>query len=622
VRGSRWIKIVAGIAVVFLLVGMLLPYLLNVDRYRASISTLISQQNGRQVTLGMIRARFLPQVGFDVAGFHMNNPQGFVAGEFLAAEHVRGTLAFWPLVLHRQLRLTSLELIRPKLILLQNSRGENNYTFPPPSSGRAVQRQSAPQKYVQAGFVADLPQQLDDDAPPPNSVLQVDELILRDAEVVYGSVDAAGRGTAIVDAQGFDATLRHMQLQPLVIRAWQADGSLSGARVTLADWNGPIAFHGGSVTLQNGDLESKFTVDFGKAARVDGSVSVPDVTHAVVKFDLDSADVNVDALEANARIHKAAANLPSSAAATNVALHSGAEGDNRAPTAAGTTSELLAQGHLDAKKVRWGAYAAGPASADLRFYSDRVEMWPITVRFAGGSLQASARTDSRQTPQRFSVNLEARNLSVEQMLEKTPSLRGKFAGTGELDLQVFGSLDAAWLRSLAGKGEFAVRNGRISGFNLSGVAQSVANLAGVKGNTNTTFTAITGDLDMGQERITSRDIHLDSSLGTLDLKGSCGLDSALDYDGQVALGSGAATPQKSGGNSLADVLGRALAKSGVKITVPFTLRGTLQHPEILPGRGGIAFPAPAASHSTGTGLSYPNLFQQSAPAPTSNSNSQ
>jgi hypothetical protein len=313
---------------------------------------------------------------------------------------------------------------------------------------------------------------------------------------------------------------------------------------------------------------------------------------------------------------------------------------NQAAPANIAISKLLAEGHLDAKKVRWSGYVAGPATADVRIYSDRLEMWPVTVRFAGGSLQATARTDSTRTPQRFAVNLEARNLNVEQILAATPSLRGKFAGTGELDLQVFGSLVADWQRSLSGKGEFAVRNGRISGFNLSGAAQSIANLAGVNGYT--TFTAITGDLDIGQERIASRDIHLDSSLGTMDLKGSLGLDSAsnnspnnsrnnsLDYspnyDGQINAqiggqsGSSAQASDKSGGNSIADQIGRVLAKNPIKVLVPFALRGTLQHPEILPGHGLLNFPPPAASHTTDKGLSYPNLFQQSAPATAPGSN--
>ncbi len=690
-RTPRWFKVLFVLAILFWLAGVTIPYFLNVDRYRAGISSLISQQTGRQVTLGMIRARILPQVGFDVAGFHMSNPPGFVTGEFVSAEHVRGTLAFWPLLLHRQLRLTSLELSSPKLALLQNSRRENNYTFPvntpaKPADSMTTLPRFTRADYIQSDFAAASSQQNDppsDDLPPVSSVLQVDELILRDATVLYGGVDAAGRTIPVVQSAGFSATLRHMQLQPLVVRDWQADGDLSGARVMLATWNGPITFHNGNVKLRRGALESTFSVDFGKAARVDGTLSVPDVERAVVRFDLSTADVNVDQLVAGARAAKPAAlaesspespsnsrALPSDVGAFDVGAGAPTEGTgahavlasssrparsgssanstlpNQAAPANIAISKLLAEGHLDAKKVRWSGYVAGPATADVRIYTDRLEMWPVTVRFAGGSLQATARTDSLRTPQRFAVNLEARNLNVEQILATTPSMRGKFAGTGELDLQVFGSLVSDWQRTLAGKGEFAVRNGRISGFNLSGAAQSIASLAGVNGYT--TFTAITGDLDIGQERIASRDIHLDSSLGTLDLKGSLGLESApdnsrnssrnnsrnnsldysLNYDGQINAqiggqsGSSAQASDKSGGNSIADQIGRVLAKNPIKVVVPFALRGTLQHPEILPGHGLLNFPPPAASHTTDKGLSYPNLFQQPAPATAPGSNSQ
>src|SRR5262249_2670661 len=143
---------------------------------------------------------------------------------------------------------------------------------------------------------------------------------------------------------------------------------------------------------------------------------------------------------------------------------------------------------------------------------------PITIRLYGGALQVSARTDRRQSPMRYSANLQARDVSMEQMLSAVPSLRGQFAGTGEFDLQVFGSLDTTWEKSVAGTGQFAIRNGRIRGFNLAGAAQSIADLAGVGGDTP--FTAITGDLDIHDQRVFSKDVHLDSPRGIADLAGS------------------------------------------------------------------------------------------------------
>ena len=56
-------------------------------------------------------------------------------------------------------------------------------------------------------------------------------------------------------------------------------------------------------------------------------------------------------------------------------------------------------------------------------------------------------------------------------------------------------------------------------------------MAGVGGDTP--FTVLEGDLTIADQRVSSKQIHLDSSVGIVDLKGSLGLDSTLDYQGTV-----------------------------------------------------------------------------------------
>jgi hypothetical protein len=289
---------------------------------------------------------------------------------------------------------------------------------------------------------------------------------------------------------------------------------------------------------------------------------------------------------------------------------------------------LLAEGHLAAERIRSGPQIAGPATADLRVYTDRMEIWPVTARFGDGTLQFAARTDRRQTPQRFSINIQVRNLNVAEMVVTSPALRGKLAGTGELDLQAFGSLDSTLERSLAGKGQFAIRNGRIEGFSLYGAGQSIAGapLATAAGaqpaaapgaSGDTTFTAIKADIAIGDERIESRDMHLDSPRGTADLRGSIGFDGSLNYDGQISaqLPASSTSPGAStasdGGNQAKNAAVKLPIKNG-RLTVPFALHGTLQTPQVLPAHGTIDFSAPIRSPHPGqkSDSSFPNLFKK------------
>ena len=581
-KQSHLLRIGAGIAAIVFLPALAAPYFLNVDRYRPNIVAFLAAETNRPVVIGELRARLLPAVGFTADGFHLGNPQGFAPGEFISAAQVRGTMAFWPLVLRHELRIKSIELIRPRLALLEDARGENNYTFP--SALAATAKSPATNSPEAKG------------GPHPareTRTLLIDQMTLRDAEVIFGGIDESGTVSATVDAQGFAVTLRRLALRPMLVRDWLVDAKLGGARFTLAGWDGPVTFHSGTATLRGGDLESAFSADFGAAARISGTFSVADVEHAVVKFDLKSDDVDVDAIIAGAtskpaatsiaraastaRTRKPAAAFSSSVAPAPVGNVQGGNirtgnAEPAAPHVFGTTragavnhrtptagtlpvsppistpvsqgaktaaaaasplgSELLAEGHLAADRIRSGAQLAGPATADLRLYSDRMEIWPVTVRLGDGALQLSARTDRRQAPQRFSINVQARNLNLGQIVVTSPALREKFAGTGELDLQLFGSLDEAWEKSLLGKGQFAVRNGRIAGVNIYDATQSPTEVAVARGDT--TFTAITGDLTIAAQRIGSNDLHLESPRGTADLRGTCGFDGSVSYAGQIS----------------------------------------------------------------------------------------
>jgi uncharacterized protein involved in outer membrane biogenesis len=594
---GRWARILAWSAGGVVVLALLAPYLLNVDRYRGTISDMISLQTGRKVTLGRLRATILPSVGFSVDGFSMANPPGFVQGQMVTAEEIHGALAFWPLVLRRELRVISLDLKAPRLMLLEDEGGRDNYSFP-------------------ARHIAPAPSPKKPEGPSPTSLaLMVDRVNMHDADIFYGTVDRRGRPAATLNVAGLNVELRELALQPLRIRQWEADAQLGGTQLIVAGWNTPVAFDSGSLTLRDNKLDSSFTLQFGKAARIEGTLHVPDIENAVPQFDVKTKELDVNALLSGAVPEPV---IPARGPRANPAPAPAARALAAARQPAAGPSSLLAQGHLAADRIRQGAYTAGPLTADLRVYNDRTEIWPFTLHLADGSVQLTARTDRRQVPQRFSANVQVRDLNAEEILHDSPQLRGKFAGTAELDLQLIGSIEPQWTQSLTGTGQFAIRNGRISGFNLTGAAQSLANLAGVSGDTP--FTRIAGDLNIRDGRVASRQIHMDSRRGTLDLKGSCGFYGSLDYEGQMiaqlggaAAGSSATaapdTPSGLLGNAISRNLGQA------QVTVPFTLKGTLQQPQLLPGRTPPKFTKTAQTNQSGqsiqsrqNGAAFPNLL--------------
>jgi uncharacterized protein involved in outer membrane biogenesis len=580
-RFPLWAKIILGLFVVLLLVVLALPFFLNVDRYRTTIAEAIAKQTGRKVTLGPIHARLFPGVGVSVTELHIGNPSGFPAGDLVAADEIGVNVALAPL-LHGVIHVNSVDLVRPKLIVLTDSSGKNNYTFesadaaPPAKSG---------------------------DSSSSITLDQIDSINLTSAEIVVGSV-IKGAAAPLADTKGINITLHNFAVSPMRMHDWQAESNLSSVTLALSGWKDPIAFHTGQFTLSGGKLDAQFVADLATAADIKGTVNVPDFEHPQVNFEMSSSQLDIDKLIDVAGSGPSGPGAdPSEPSATTAAPskptpNTGAKQGAKAPTkpaapAPEAKSELVARGHINIEKITTKPYTVGPANVEIRVYTDRAELWPISIGMYGGTLQLSSRVDRVTDPARFTANVQMRNLDVAKVLDVSPSARGKMGGTGELDLQLLGALSDAWKKTLSGTGKFAVRNGHLPGVNLAGAAESLMKMTGVGGDTP--FTVLEGDITIADQRVSSKQIHLDSSVGTVDLRGSLGLDSTLDYQGSTTVNPAAAL----GSGKVGSVVGGLIGSRVGKITVPFALAGTIESPKVQPGKGVPSFGAPStASGST------------------------
>src|SRR6202140_3410269 len=276
-----WAKIVLGLFVVLLILAVAVPYFLNVDRYRDTIVSAIEKQTGRHVTLGKIRAKLLPGVGFVVEDLHIGSPQGFPAGDLVSAEAIRGNLALGPL-LHSTVHVNSLELVRPKLTLVTDSSGKNNYTF----------TSSTPAKKTPTNGGAS---GNGGEATSGVSLDQIDAIQLTDAEVLLESV-VGGKTEMSADAKGISVTMHNFVISPMTVHDWQADSKLSGVTLALGGWSAPIAFRSGQLQLAGGKLDAQFVADLAKASDIKGTLSVPDVVHPQVNFEMSASDLDIDKL--------------------------------------------------------------------------------------------------------------------------------------------------------------------------------------------------------------------------------------------------------------------------------------------------------------------------------------
>jgi uncharacterized protein involved in outer membrane biogenesis len=402
---------------------------------------------------------------------------------------------------------------------------------------------------------------------------------------VLGTVSGRQRRvTPTVHVTGVSAELSDVALDRKKVKQWKADAGLSGVKLQLAGFKDPLEFTSGDFELRDGRIDSEFAVRLGKAVEAEGTLKVPDVEKAVAEFDLSTPLLDLDQLAA------AGAQTASSAG-------------SRPAT---QKSELLAKGKVRANRIRYAPYEGSNATAEVRLYTDRLEMWPISMGFYGTTVNGTARVDLRQSPERFSSTLEVKNLDVVKVLEASGAQK-KVTGTAELTLQAGGVLGGNLMNSLTGSGNLAVRNGTLPGFDLGGLGQ-LAKLQKVltfgassadQFSGTTRFNSITADLNLSGGRIHSQRIHLDSPSGTVDLRGSVGFDQTISYDGNaVLMGGQAGTGTQDPIGAITGVLGSVTRQTVGRVSVPFAVRGTVENPRIQPGRGIPGFSTASTSSST------------------------
>jgi len=545
-----WLRVVLIAVALLVVVALITPYFLDVDHYRALISTTVKKQTGRELTIGKIRAKFLPTVGFVVSDAHLGNPPGFPQGDFLSVETLRGSLAWGPL-LHKEIQINSIELVKPKVTLLTDARGRANYDFSTAGESRGAKRGKA------SG---------DSGAGSSFSLEGIGKIVLTGAAISMGQVASRGSVEPTGQMTGLNLELRDLSLDASAIKTIAGSADLSGLKVEMAGLGAPLEFKSGSVKLHDGVADGEFKAQLGKAADVKGTLKIADLMKPVTEFELSTGHLDVNALLAETGSEKKSAG---ERAAQTTAMESSGP------------SELVAKGKITAERISFAPYTANNGLVEVRVFTDRVEVWPAQMQAYGGTLQLTARADRTKNPMRFSSNVKVSNFDIGKFVSVDPATKGKITGTADLTLQLGGSAGSRLVESLSGTGDFNVHDGTLPGLNLRGALGTIAKLMGESNMSTTPFKTIHGDLNIAQGRVASKQIHMDSSEGMVDLQGSFGFNQTIEYNGQAVLAGGGANPV----GMATDILGAALGKNIKATAIPFAVHGTFSNPKVAPGHG-------------------------------------
>ena len=595
IRVLKWLGLaLGGIVVLAVLAALLLPTIVNLDRYRAVLASRVSKAVGREVTLGSLRVDLWRGIGAEARGIQIAQAPGFGSEPFLTADALRVRVQLLPLF-RGQVKVSTAVLEHPRIRLLHARDGAwsvddlmKAHPAPPPPKppAEAVRPERGPlmggllltQVTVNNGEVTLL-----DQARSPGLMLTLTDLNLsvrqtsvtdplevrsraRIGGVGTGRIDSAGRiSLTDPDVPALDVTVT---LQDVEVGPWQAlfitggGTKLSGPLSAEVKVTGPIpqaVFTGNlnlkPVMIQVGEVFRKAAgeeaslrfegrrEDQGvnlpkfslllKDAKVDGSLRIPDLSTPRMTFKAASDRVDLDRLLAK----------PAAASAWLAPALAYAVAPSRPAAETRTTgSGLAAQGRVNIDDLRYQGLTLTAFQADLRYQDGVVQLPDVQANVANGKIRAKGEVDLRSKLPRIALTSKLDSLATEPLVRALGlgpwTLQGTLTFDGNVNFAGVSKPEA--LGSAAGDGSLQLKDGHLIGYKpldrLSEVIGPILASQGTHVRLNE-FEQVSGHYTLDKGILRTKDLTLTKAEGTVTAVGSLGLqDSGLNFDVVAKLG--------------------------------------------------------------------------------------
>ncbi len=126
---SRTISIGFGVFALILTSLLVIPRLVDLNKWKPEIQTLASTKLGRDVRVnGDVSLIILPYPGITLSNVHISNADWSQNPEMVQVEEVTVTVALLPLIT-KTLEFSQISLIKPHIILESDSKGRQNWDF-------------------------------------------------------------------------------------------------------------------------------------------------------------------------------------------------------------------------------------------------------------------------------------------------------------------------------------------------------------------------------------------------------------------------------------------------------------------------------------------------------------
>jgi AsmA protein len=587
-RLLTWASVgVGGVTVLVTLAILLIPSLVNLERYRTLLAQRAGRALGRDVSMGALRVSFWGGIGAEAQGVRVGQAAGHGAEPFLAAEALRVRVQLLPL-LRGQIKVTSADLERPRIRLVRGADGRWGVDdllrgHPPPGQSKPPTDPPRPGKAPLVGglllsevtvrqgeiTIVEHPEQ------PERHLTLADVALTARQDTPGDPIDVTSRARLAGMAKGHVEVA--LQLRPGDKEGPGADGTVSFTGVEATDWgrwfpggpagpmvsgsvSGDVRLAGfwahttfaGSVDLTPTVIRigTTFQKPAGEKARItfagtrettavrvlkltatcrdttlEGTVYLPDMSGRRVSFTAASPRIDLDRLLA----------MPTKQTRTFLGVAWAAS----APRSVGSTAVppgVGVQGRLKIGELAYHGLMWNTVEADVRYEDGIIRLPDFRASFARGRLRGHGEVDLRPSTPRMAFTSRLEKAATEPLVKALS--KGSWTLQSGLDfdghVEFTGLALAEILGSAAGTGSVQLVSGRLIDYRpldrLAELAAPILAAQGVRVRLNE-FDRVSGHYRVENGILRTTDLVLSKSEGTVTAAGALGLlDSSLDFD--------------------------------------------------------------------------------------------
>ncbi len=539
------------------IVALVIPSLIPVDRFRPLLARLIEAGTGRQVQIDALRLHLLPTVHLQAVNIRLENPPGFPQGDAISVKSV--DLGVVPrALLSRRLEVTYIAIGGMRVNLLRDPAGRTNFDLSAPARSAPAETSAAAARST-----------------PFLTIDHVGGVTVTNVEITSSSSDARlGQAPSSFTLSGLNARIGSIDLNaPDWPKRLNVVIDLRRARLTTASLAKPVQFQTGELVVKDGAGRGTFSGSLDNMrAEVTAAIASLDPLSMTFTVAIPELDLN--------KLQSLMVSSPSSRRAEAISAASSSAGRQALPA----LHRLLGRGEVKIGRFIFSPLEVTRMSSRLSVYTNTVEVDSYAISVYGGTVQGAATLDYSAPGLPAAVTAEVSGVNLGRLVSTLPPQAQKITGKLDTVLRLATALGRDPMAALTGGGTFAVRNGSFPGLDLKSNLAQIAKALQLNAPTgDTRFSYFGGDLRIAQERVYSNALRLDAEGLEGTSRGSLGFNKTLDYTGTVGLTSlapGASPPagqSPSVGQMLSNILQGAAGTVGVR--VPFSLRGTVDDPK-------------------------------------------